>query len=72
MNDLSSLAITCRKAAAPFHSAVISARVEITVADMHGVKLLVSINRLPQCVARDNITAVVQGAMYCVRRRACQ
>ena len=72
VNDLSSLAITCRKAAAPFHSAVISARVaelRSLTCTAH-VKLLVSINRLPQCVARDNITAVVQNAM-CTFRRVC-
>lgn len=62
--DLSALAITCRKAA-PLHAAVIAARIQLLreLTCTSHVKLLLCINRLPHCPARETITQVVQSAM---------
>lgn len=62
--DLSALAITCQKAA-PLHAAVIAARIQLLreLTCTSHVKLLLCINRLPHCPARETITQVVQSAM---------
>lgn len=64
LRELSSLAVTCR-AATPLQSSVISMRImelRSLIKSAHG-SLLMQISRLPRCLARDQITGVIESSM---------
>ena len=64
LRELSSLAVTCR-AATPLQSSVISMRImelRSSIKSAHG-SLLMQISRLPRCLARDQITGVIESSM---------